>query len=80
MKTPSFQTAPIILLILATLSVAPPAMMGSGRQIGEPAPPRRLAEILQAPEGADGALFAYIECRNVRVKMSVGADSGVIEA
>jgi uncharacterized protein (TIGR03435 family) len=28
-------------------------MMGSGLQIGEPAPPLRLAEILQAPGGAD---------------------------
>ena len=28
-------------------------IMGSGLQIGEPAPPLRLAEILQAPEGSD---------------------------
>jgi len=27
--------------------------MGTGLQVGEPAPPLRLAEILQAPEGAD---------------------------
>ena len=46
--------APVIWLILA-LSIAPPAVMGSGLQIGAPAPPLRLAEILQAPEGADGA-------------------------
>lgn len=30
-----------------------PRMMGSGLQIGESAPPLRLAEILQAPQGAD---------------------------
>src|SRR3974390_2819807 len=52
MRTPNFPMAPVIWLILA-LSIAPPAMMGRGLQIGAPAPPLRLAEILQAPEGAD---------------------------
>src|SRR6266404_4540676 len=55
MRIPNFQTAPVIWLIFATLATAPPAIMGSGLQIGEPAPPLRLAEILQVPEDADAA-------------------------
>jgi uncharacterized protein (TIGR03435 family) len=53
MRTPTFPAAQVILLIFATLSTAPPAILGSGLRIGEPAPPLRLAEILQGPKGAD---------------------------
>jgi uncharacterized protein (TIGR03435 family) len=53
MKTPNFFTTQSISLLLATLSIAPENILAKGAQIGEPAAPLRLAEILQAPDGAD---------------------------